>query len=104
MKRFDREQRAAFWAACKTAYNRGRFELAKEIEEQIKLASTVDADELRIILYRNLGGGGRLPDGTLPAPSREERNSKVLVDDRKVLPDYVAHRCTTAAGDAYGSA
>lgn len=97
----NREQRKGFWNACETAYNRGRFELAKEIEEQIKLAQTVDADALRLILYPNLGGGGRLPDGSLPAPTKEDRNSKCLVDTRRVLPDYVTHRCTSAAGEVY---
>lgn len=100
-KKMDREQRKGFWAACRVAFNRGRFELASEIEDQIKLADTVDADKLREILYPNLGGGGRIPNGTLPVPGREERNSDILVDDRRVIPDYVQHRCTTAAGEVY---
>lgn len=94
-KKFDREQRQGFWAACRVAFNRGRFELASEIEEQIKLASTVDADKLRAILYPELGS----EDGVTP-PTREQRNSNEL-DKAEVIPDYVQHRCTSAAGEVY---
>lgn len=93
-KKFDRAQRKGFWAACRVAFNRGRFELASEIEEQIKLAETVDAAKLRDILWSDLGG---YPGHE---PSHSQRNSD-NIDTRKPIPDYVQHRCTSAAGEVY---